>query len=147
MDPQLQALIQAHPDGRRQATCLQSVPGVGPVWTTVLLAELPELGQLHRRQMAALVGVASLHRDRGRYRGPHRVWGGRAVVRKVLYMATLVATPWNPVIRAFYRQLRARGKPSQVALTTAMHKRLTLLNAMMRDQTPWQETAPATSRA
>ena len=147
VDRTLQDLIGAHPVWQGQATCLQSVPGVGPVLTTVLLAELPELGQLNRRQIAALVGVAPFNRDSGHYRGARRVWGGRAAVRKVLYMATLTAVQWNPVLRAFYTQLRARGKPPKVALTAAMRKLLTILNALMRDQTYWQETTPNSSQA
>lgn len=147
VDPQLQVLIQAHPDGPRRAARRQSVPGVGPVLTTVLWAELPARGQLNRRPIAALVGVAPLNYDSGQCRGPRRVWGGRASVRQDLYMATLVATQGNPVIRAFYGRLRDRGKPPKVALTAAMRRRLTLLNALMRDQTCWQEHLHTVSEA
>ena len=103
-----------------------------------LLAELPELGRLTRREIAALVGVAPLNRDSGEWRGRRLVWGGRASVRAVLYMATLAATRANPVIRAFFQRLRAAGKPPKVALTACMRKLLTILNAMVRHHTPWQ---------
>jgi transposase len=110
-----------------------------------LLADLPELGRLNRRQIAALVGVAPLNRDSGRYRGRRAVWGGRAPVRATLYMATLVATRANPVIRAFYARLLAAGKPKKLALTACMRKLLTILNAMLTQRTSW--IAPATARA
>ena len=139
VDRQLQIQRQAHPAWRQQDALLQSVPGVGPVLTSVLLAELPELGQLHRRQIAALVGVAPLNRDSGQFRGQRTVWGGRAHVRTALYMATLTATRYNPVIRRFYRHLCAVGKPKKVALIAAMRKLLTILNAMIKAQKPWIE--------
>ncbi len=110
--------------------------------STTLLAGLPELGTLGRKQIAALVGVAPLNRDSGRYRGKRRVWGGRARVRETLYMGTLVATRFNPVIRDFYQRLLGAGKPKKVALTACMRKLLTILNAMARHQTPWQTTPP-----
>ena len=102
-----------------------------------MLAELPELGLLNRKQIAALVGVAPFNRDSGRLRGHRTIWGGRASVRRVLYMAALVATRWNPVIRLFYQRLRAAGKAPKVALVAAMRKLLTILNAMLRDQSMW----------
>jgi transposase len=101
------------------------------------LAALPELGTLNRRQIAALVGVAPLNNDSGKHRGSRTIWGGRATVRGPLYMATLVATRYNPVIRPFYRRLVAAGKPKKVALIAAMRKLLTILNSMMRDRRPW----------
>ena len=143
VDRQLQVQRQAHPAWQQQDALLQSVPGVGPVLTSVLLAELPAPrggpGQLHRRQIAALVGVAPLNRDSGQFRGQRTVWGGRAHVRTALCMATLTATRYNPVIRRFYRRLCAVGKPKKVALIAAMRKLLTILNAMIKAQKPWIE--------
>ena len=134
--------VQASPLWRAQDDLLQSVPGVGPVLSCTLLAELPELGQLTRKQIAALVGVAPLARDSGTLHGHRTVWGGRASVRTALYMAALVAARWNPVIRAFYQRLRAAGKPAKVALTACMRKLLIILNAMVRTATPWRSPVP-----
>jgi transposase len=117
---------------------LQSVPGVGRVVSLTLLAELPELGRLSHKEIAALVGVAPLNRDSGTLRGKRLVYGGRAPVRAALYMAALVASRCNPVIRAFYQRLRAAGKPAKVALTACMRKLLIILNAIARSGTPWQ---------
>lgn len=117
---------------------LQSVPGVGRVVSLTLLAELPELGRLSHKEIAALVGVAPLNRDSGTLRGKRLVYGGRAPVRAVLYMAALVASRRNPVIRAFYERLRAAGKPAKVALTACMRKLLVILNAIARSGTPWR---------
>ena len=105
--------------------------------STTLLAELPELGTLNRKQIAALVGVAPLNRDSGTFRGRRTVWGGRARVRAVLYLATLVAVRHNPVLRAFYDRLCAAGKPKKVALTACMHKLLVILNALLKHRTRW----------
>jgi transposase len=116
---------------------LRSVPGVGPVLSATLLSQLPELGSLNRKQIAALVGVAPLNRDSGVFRGKRSVWGGRASVRSALYMATLVATRFNPAISVFYDRLRTAGKEHKVALTACMRKLLTILNAMARDRTHW----------
>ena len=138
LDGEIQDLLQAQARWRRQRDQLTSVPGLGPVAAGVLLAELPELGQVPHRQLAALVGVAPLNWDSGQFRGRRTIRGGRAQVRKALYMATLSATRVNPVIRTFYQRLLQAGKPKKVALVAAMHKLLTLLNAMMRDQTAWQ---------
>jgi transposase len=118
---------------------LQSVPGVGPVLSTTLLAKLPELGSLTRRQIAALVGVAPLNRDSGTFRGTRRICGGRADIRAVLYMAALTASRCNPVIREFYNRLRDAGKLPKVALTACMRKLLTILNAMLKSGLPWQQ--------
>ncbi len=118
------------------------MPGVGPVVSRTLLADVPELGHLNRKQIAALVGVAPLAHDSGTLRGKRIVWGGRALVRAVLYMGTLVATRRNPVIRAFYRRLLAAGKAKKLALTACMRTRLTILNAMMRTNTTWQQSLP-----
>ncbi len=131
-------LLRESPLWREKEDLLRGVPGVGPVLTLTLLAELPELGTLGRRQVAALVGVAPLNRDSGTLRGKRTVWGGRAKVRAALYMAALVATRFNPVIRAFYQKLLAAGKPKKVALTACMRKLLTILNAMLKYHTPWQ---------
>lgn len=109
-----------------------------------MLADVPELGHLNRKQIAALIGVAPLARDSGTLCGKRMAWGGRAPVRAVLYMGALVATRRNPVIRAFYRRLLAAGKPKKVALIACMRKLLTILNAMMRTSTTWQQNAEAT---
>ncbi len=129
--------IQASPVWRAKETLSRSAPGVGPILSRTCLADLAELGQLNRKQIAALVGVAPLARDSGTLRGRRLVWGGRAPVRAALYMATLVATRRNPVIRACYLRLVAAGKPKKVALVACMRKLLTILNAMARDNTPW----------
>jgi len=126
---------------------LHSVPGVGRVLTLTLLADLPELGTLDRKKIAALVGVAPLNDDSGRHRGRRLIWGGRAAVRDVLYMAALSATRFNPVIRAFYQRLRQAGKAFKVALTACMHKLLTILNAIIRTNTPWQEKTTGAASA
>jgi len=138
LDSELGQAIHSSDIWRAQDNLLQSAPGVGPVLSTTLLAELPELGSLNRKEIAALVGVAPLNRDSGTLRGRRTVWGGRSQVRTALYMAALVASRFNPVIRAFYQRLEAAGKPKKVALTACMRKLLTILNAMMRHQTPWQ---------
>jgi len=117
---------------------LQSVPGIGPVCARTFLLELPELGTLTRQQIAALVGVAPLNCDSGTLRGRRTIWGGRAHVRTVLYMGTLVATRFNPQIKALYQRLLAAGKIKKVALTACMHKLLTILNAMLKHRTSWQ---------
>jgi transposase len=138
LDDDLRQAIQTSPVWRAKDQLLRSVPGVGPTVATSLLAELPELGTLDRKRIAALVGVAPLNRDSGSIRGRRRVWGGRARVRAMLYMATLVATRHNPVIRAFYTQLVAAGKPKKVALTACIHKLLRILNAILAHRTPWR---------
>lgn len=138
LDEELDAQIQQSPMWRAREDLLQSVPGIGPVMCRTVLAELPELGLLNRKQIAALVGVAPFNRDSGRLRGHRTIWGGRAPVRTALYMATLVATRWNPVIRPFYQRLRDAGKAPKVALVAAMRKLLTILNAMLHHGTPWR---------
>jgi transposase len=138
LDADLDDLIQQSPVWREREDLLQSVPGIGPVMSRTVLAELPELGLLNRKQIAALVGVAPFNRDSGRLRGHRTIWGGRAPVRTALYMATLVATRWNPVIRPFSQRLRAAGKAPKVALVAAMRKLLTILNAMVHAGTPWR---------
>ena len=137
LDADLHQAIRTSPAWRVQDDLLQSVPGVGPVLAVTLLASLPELGTLNRKAIAALVGVAPLNRDSGTRQGRRMVWGGRAAVRAVLYMGTLVAVRHNPVLRAFYQRLRAVGKLPKVALTACMRKLLTILNAMLKQQTRW----------
>ena len=134
----LEGRVQANPDWQGKDVVLRSVPGVGRVLSTTLLADLPELGTLDRHQIASLAGVAPLNCDSGQRRGKRAIWGGRARVRAVLYMATLSATHWNPTIKAFYQRLCAAGKPKKVALTACMRKLLTILNAMLRDQRLWE---------
>ena len=138
-DRDLDDTIQRSPVWRAKEHLLRTAPGVGPVLSRTLLADLPELGQLNRKQIAALVGVAPLARDSGTLRGKRVVWGGRAPVRAVLYMGALVAARRNTVIRAFYLRLVAAGKPKKVALIACMRKLLTILNAMMRTNTHWQQ--------
>jgi transposase len=141
LDDELGRTIRASPVWREQDALLRSVPGVGPVVALTLLAELPELGRLDRKRIAALVGLAPLNCDSGTRRGRRVVWGGRGRVRCALYMAALVASRHNPVIRAFYQRLLAAGKPKMVALTACMHKLLIILNAILAHRTPWQPTA------
>jgi transposase len=131
--------IRASPVWREQDDRLQSTPGVGPVRSHTLGADLPELGTLSRQQVAAVVGVAPLNRDRGTLRGQRTVGGGRAQVRAVLSMSTLVAVRYNPVLQRFYERLRRAGKAPKVALTACMRQLLTILNAMVKHRTPWQQ--------
>jgi len=138
LDEDLGRTIHESPVWREQDDLLQSVPGVGPVVARTLLASLPELGTLNRKQLAALVGVAPLNRDSGTLRGRRTIWGGRASVRTVLYMSALAASRCNPVIRAFYQRLIAAGKAKKVALTACMHKLLMILNAMVKHRTSWE---------
>lgn len=147
IDGELRRSIQASPLWREKDNLLKSTPGVGPVLSVTLLTELPELGTLNRRQIAALVGVAPLNRDSGTLRGKRTVWGGRAPVRAALYMATLVATRYNPVIRDFYQRLCGAGKAKKVALTACMRKLLTILNAMLKHRTPWSYEALCISKS
>jgi transposase len=117
---------------------LQSAPGIGPKVSSLLIADLPELGTLTRRKIASLVGVAPMADDSGKHRGRRRIRGGRAHVRTALYMAALVASRYNPIIAAYYKRLRAAGKNAKQALTACMRKLLVILNAMLRDNRPWQ---------
>lgn len=137
IDTELKETVETSPAWQAKNDLLRSVPGIGPMVATTLVAELPELGSLNRKQVAALVGVAPLNRDSGTLRGKRVVWGGRAPVRAALYMGTLVATRYNPVIRVFYTRLKDAGKTAKVALTACMRKLLTILNAIVRHQTPW----------
>ena len=142
-DAELAQLIHDSPVWRARETLLRTTPGVGPVLAATLMAELPELGQLNRRQIAALVGVAPLNWDSGQQRGTRHIWGGRAPVRTVLYMATRAAIRCNPVIVAFFARLTQAGKPRKVAVTACMRKLLTILNAMMHRNLPWQAVPAA----
>jgi transposase len=138
LDDDREALLRASPLWRENDDLWQSAPGIGPVCARTLLLELPALGTLTRQQIAALVGVAPLNRDSGTRRGRRTIWGGRAHVRTVLDMGPLVATRFNPRIKAFYERLLAAGKVKKVALTACMRKFLTILNAMLKHRTPWQ---------
>jgi transposase len=137
MNSSMHQLIQESTIWREKDNLLQSVPGVGPILSSTLLAELPELGTLNRKQIAALVGVAPFNRDSGKLRGKRAVWGGRSKVRTALYMSTLVATRYNTVIRDFYERLTVAGKAKKVAITACMRKLLTILNAMVKYRSSW----------
>jgi len=134
----LDRMVKESPIWRAKDEILQSVKGVGPVLSVTLLSQLPELGTLPGKKIAALVGVAPLNRDSGKYRGRRAIWGGRAEVRSVLLMATRIAIRFNPVIRAFFERLKKAGKIRKVAETACMRKLLTILNAMMKNNTRWQ---------
>lgn len=140
LDEELAQILQRSPLWRAREKLLRSVPGVGPVLTMTLLAELPELGSLDRKQIASLVGVAPLNRDSGVLRGKRTAWGGRAPIRTALYMAAIVATRFNPVIRSFYDRLCAAGKAKKVAITACMRKLIVILNAMLKHHTVWNPT-------
>jgi transposase len=137
LDEQIRAFLKQQKGWQEQSEILSSAPGVGPVTTATLLAELPELGKIDHKKIAALVGVAPMNYDSGRKRGYRKTKGGRAEVRSVLYMSTLVATRYNPLIQSQYQHLLKRGKLKKVALTACMRKFLVILNAMMRDQQPF----------
>jgi transposase len=139
VDDDIGTAIQDSPVWRVQEDLLRTVPGIGPTTARTLLAELPELGQLDRRAIAALVGVAPFNCDSGTHRGRRHIWGGRASVRTTLYMAALVATRHNAPLRAFYRRLRDAGKPAKVALVAVMRKLLTIVNAMLKHQSRWED--------
>ena len=129
--------IRTTPRWRERDELLRSVPGIGPAVSATLLVALPELGELDRKKIAALVGVAPLNRDSGTMRGKRSVWGGRASVRAALYMSATVAARYNPVIRIFYERLVAAGKAKKVALTACMRKILVIANAIIRSERPW----------
>lgn len=133
----LTARLRKSPAWREKDELLQSMKGIGPITSGTLMTSLPELGRLDRRAIAALVGVAPFNRDSGTLRGRRAIWGGRAQVRHTLYMAATTAIRFNPVIKAFYQRLIARGKPHKVAVIACMRKMLTILNAMARSNTPW----------
>lgn len=137
LDRELASCIRESPAWREKSEVLRSVPGVGAVASATLLAELPELGTLNRKQIAALVGVAPFNRDSGALRGRRMIWGGRSSVRAVLYMCSMVAITRNPIISAHYRRLCAAGKPSKVALVACMRKLIVILNVLTRRRTLW----------
>lgn len=139
-DDELQRVLKTSPAWRERDDLLRSVPGVGPVLSLTLLAQLPELGQLNRKEIAKLVGVAPFNWDSGQWRGSRHIWGGRATVRSPLFMATLCAIRINPTIKYFYRRLIAAGKAPKVAITACMRKLLTILNVMVKTQTSWRTT-------
>lgn len=139
VDVQFKRLLQASPVWQMKDELIQSTPGVGPVTSLSLIAELPELGTLNRRQIAALVGVAPFNRDSGVLKGKRTIWGGRAGVRAGLYMATLTAVRCNPAIKTFYQRLVKAGKPHKVALTACMRKLITILNTMVKNKVPWED--------
>ena len=138
LDAEIRQFLDAQEELKAQETLLRSVKGVGQVTAATLLADLPELGKLDRKQIAALVGVAPMNRDSGRRRGKRKTQGGRPDVRKVLYMAVLTGTRYNPALKANYERLLDRGKEKKVAITACMRKLLVILNAMMRDQKPFR---------
>jgi len=140
LEKDLDDTIKSSPVWREKEDLMRGMKGIGPVSAATMLAEVPELGTLNRKQIAALVGVAPLNRDSGTYRGKRSIWGGRASARAVLYMATLSAIRSNAALRGFYRRLVANGKPKKVALTATMRKLLTILNALVRDRRPWDAT-------
>lgn len=145
VDKELSDSIRRSPVWREKEDLLKGVPGIGPVTRTTLLAELPELGSLKRRPISSLVGLAPFASESGMHKGKRVIWGGRATVRSTLYMATLTATRCNPTVKAWYRHLLAQGKPKKVALVACMRKLLTVLNAMFRDQKPWNPSIPQLS--
>ena len=142
-DDDLDGAIQQSPLWQAKSDLMTSVPGVGKITATSLLAELPELGNLARREISALVGVCPFSRESGKHKGRRAIWGGRASVRAVLYMAALVASRHNPVIKAFYQKLLAAGKVKKVALVACMRKLLVILNAMIKNNTPWRKMETA----
>ena len=137
VDRDLEDFLRSSPLWQEDVKLLRSVPGVGPILTATLIARLPELGSLNRKEVAALVGVAPFNRDSGTLRGKRTVWGGRRALRTTLYMATLAATRHNPVLRAFYQRLADAGKPKKVALTACMRKLLVMLNSMIKYHRTW----------
>jgi len=138
IDRQLNKTVRNSPAWRHKDDLLQSVPGVGKVLSFTLLADLPELGTLNQRKISVLVGVAPLNRDSGDFTGTRRIWGGRAKVRHVLYMATVASLRHNPVIQAYHQRLIHAGKKPKVAIVAAMHKLLIILNAMVKNDNVWR---------
>ena len=138
IESQIKSAIAINEDWQQKMKLLTSVPGIGEVVAVTMISSLPELGTISHKQISYLVGVAPLNRDSGKFRGKRRIWGGRAKIRSVLYMAALVAVRFNPVIKAFYERLLSKGKLKKVALTACMHKLLIVLNAMMKNNHAWQ---------
>ena len=143
IDKDISRTIKKNPVWQAKNKLLQSTPGVGPVLSATLIAELPELGILNHKKIAALVGIAPFNRDSGKHRGERRIWGGRCKVRQSLYMAALSAARCNPAIETFYQRLVASGKEKKVALTACMHKLLTILNAMLKHNSHWSYATSA----
>jgi transposase len=142
IDDELEQQLRSSPVWRERDELLRTIRGIGPIASSTLLSQLPELGQVTGKAIAKLVGVAPLNRDSGSVKGSRHIWGGRATVRAVLYMAALVATRHNPQIQQFYQRLLAAGKPRKLALVACMHKLLLLCNAILRTHTPWSPIAP-----
>jgi len=138
LEAQIKVLLQTSPRWQAKDQILQSVPGIGPVASFSMIADLPELGTLNRQQISKLVGVAPLNRDSGQQRGTRHIYGGRAQLRRLLYMAALTATRHNAVVKEFYQRLLANHKPFKVAITACMRKLLTIINVMIRDSTTWR---------
>jgi transposase len=138
LEEQLDAFIENDPHFRIKNDLLRSAPGVGPVLSKTLISDLPELGKIDRKEIASLVGVAPFNKDSGHFRGKRRIKGGRANIRSVLYMATVCAVRWNPILRNFYQRLISYGKEKKVAIVACMHKFLSILNAMVRDMQPFK---------
>lgn len=145
LEVEINELVDSLPEWRKQAERLDSIPGVGQITAITVLAEMPELGQLNRQKIAALAGLAPFNRDSGQKRGKRRIFGGRKGIRRVLYMACLSATKYNPVIRSLYLRLTKKGKLFKVAITACMRKMLTIMNAMTRDQVNWRPPEPIPS--
>jgi transposase len=143
LDKDLDGWIRKSPVWKEKEDLLRSVPGIGPVVSRTLLAELPELGNLNRKEISAVAGVAPFNRDSGTFCGRRCIWGGRAAVRSALYMAALVASRHNPTIQAFYQRLLAAGKHKKLALTACMRKLITILNVMLHERRPWQPAVEA----
>jgi len=138
IESQIKSAIATNEDWKKKMNLLTTVPGIGEVVAVTLISSLPELGQISHKSISYLVGVAPLNKDSGKFRGKRKIWGGRAKIRCVLYMATLVAVRFNPLIKAFYERLVGKGKLKKVALTACMHKLLIVLNAMMKNNQAWQ---------
>lgn len=137
-EKEIDAKIEARPEWRAKARVVRSIPGVGPVMTSNVLGQMPETGQINRKEAAVLVGVAPINNDSGKRRGRRMIWGGRSSVRRALYMSTMSAKKCNPVIKAYYERLRAAGKPHKVAMVACMRKLLTIINAMVASGTEWR---------
>lgn len=138
LEAEIDEIVKSYPTLKNNEQIISSIPGAGKITAAILLADLPELGTLDHKKIAALVGVAPFNRDSGNNRGKRRIKGGRRSVRKVLFMAALAAIKWNPVIKEFYERLLAGGKVKKVAIVACMHKLLTIMNAMIRSQTSWK---------
>jgi len=142
IESQIKSAVSANESWKQKMDLLTSVPGVGEVVAVTFISSLPELGTISHKSISYLVGVAPLNKDSGKFRGKRQIWGGRAKIRCVLYMATLVAVRFNPLIKAFYERLISKGKLKKVALTACMHKLLIILNAMMKNNQAWQPQIP-----